>query len=925
MMHPMVTHLPVRARLFLEREAAVTPAGLPAYVAPLIGRTSELAELTALVTHERVVTLTGSAGCGKTRLASELVARVGDRYPGGRVWVELASCSTDDDVLLAVAERLGVEQGPADVGLDRIAAALGDRPPVLIVLDNAEHLVAAVASVVHALAGANEHAVVLCTSREMLTVPGEVVWRVPSLPTPPLEQLERLTAAEIARFDAVALFVDRARRVRRGFFVTDANATSVAQICTRLDGSPLAIELAAARVRAMPPDRIAAQLDDRFRMLTDGSSVLHPRQQTLRASLEWSGGLLDDVERAVFRRLGVFMGGFTAAAAEAVIGSFGDVDPYDVADVVGRLVDKSLVQFDPERDRSSLLETVRSYALECLLDAGETAAAREAHAEWCASWLASVSRTVGVADVNSWWNSRLRLGELVDPEWPNCTRALDWTIPGTPLSLRLVAGLGDYWALRQRATDSARYGMPAVVHGDQEIDEWLDAVVALQTVRTNAADAEFGKLRDDAIALAAERGDRRSLLRLDLARHIAMVMLLGPKPDLLAGIDEVLAEATQLEEWYTVWNARQSPAVILGAAGRTLEADRRVADLTSARALLIRAVGAQMRGEYRRSDELAAGAQSMLDDRVGAVLDRVLVSFHAAGAAMVAGDASRLAGSMFEDTPDDQLPLPLRSARSIAHGVAELLEHRLDAARATFERAEVDVFPAWRILCFRAQIEAASGAFDEARRIAAHLRDISIDAAAPLYLTTAQLVLAECERETDPAAALDLAHQALDTAMGAHLWPAAIDALEAVGALLLDLERPRDAARVLAAAATERRSIGYHYRFPHRELYIAASSDQVAHRDGWAEGTTLSLAGAAEFARRMRGDRLRPIAGWQSLTPTERRVVEQVANGLTNPQIAQALLMSRSTVKTHLVHVYAKLRIGNRAELAAAVARRGGA
>lgn len=925
-MHRMVAHVSGRTRLFLDPEAPVTVDGLPSQVTPLIGRAAELAELVDLLGEERVVTLTGSGGCGKTRLALEVAARLAGQFPGGHAWVELAPCSDPDGVLASVADALGVDDPPGRMTVTHIVSRLLGRGSVLLVLDNAEHVVAASAEVVAAVTKGLDNVTVVTTSREPLSVPGEVVWRVPSLGTPPLGGNAPIVAIDIDRYDSVRLFVERARRARRGFVLDDANAPAVAQICGRLDGMPLAIELAAARIRTMPADRVAAQLDDRFRLLAGGPRTLLARQQTLQASVDWSIDLLEPSERAAYRRLGVFVGGFTVAAAEAVLGGFGDIDPYDVAELVGRLVDKSLVQFDPRRERYALLETIRTDALQRLLDAGETVTARDAQAEWFATWLTATTREDVAGDLNSWWNSRLDIVERLDPEWPNCVNALDWVEPGSSRSLRLVTGLGDYWALRQRAADSARYGMPAVMAGDRDLAEWMRAVVSLQTVRTNAADAEFAVLRDEALALAVARGDERSRLRLDFARHAGMVMLFGPRADLLAAVDEACAEAARLGEWFTAWNGLQSPAVILGAAGRSREADRRVATVTSARALLIRAVGAQQRGEFGVSDVLADEAGSFLDARFGSMMDRVLATFHAAGAAMVVGDPRPLESLRLDEVVPEHLPLPLQSAFTLARAARDVVEGRLDGARDVLAAGAIDVFPSWRILCVRAQVELSLGDTQAAEEAATRVRTMLADVDAPLYATNVELVSAECQRAVDAAAALDLAHRSLGIAVDAELWPNAIDALEAIGSLLIELDRGRDGARVLGGAHAARERSGYGFRFPHRAAYVASARDRIAGDDGWSEGTSMSLEGTVELAQRMRGGRARPQTGWPSLTPTEERVVELVAAGLTNPQIAEELFMSRSTVKTHLVHVYSKLSIANRAELAAeAVRRRGSA
>ena len=232
-------------------------------------------------------------------------------------------------------------------------------------MDNCEHLIEACADFVAQLLTANPATSVLATSREPLGVPGEITWRVPSLPCPP--PARNLDVQALSQYDAVVLFLDRARRARPSFTITEVNAPAIAQICHRLDGIPLAIELAAARCRQMSAERIATELDDRFRLLTGGSRTLTARQQTLAASIDWSHERLDDTERTAFRRLGVFVGRFPLEAAEAVVSVLGDVEAEAVFELVSRLVDKSLVMLDDSADgqpRYRLLETLRSYALE---------------------------------------------------------------------------------------------------------------------------------------------------------------------------------------------------------------------------------------------------------------------------------------------------------------------------------------------------------------------------------------------------------------------------------------------------------------------------------------------------------------------------------------------------------------------------------
>ena len=313
---------------------------LPTQLTPLIGRQAEIAEVRRLSADERVVTLTGSAGVGKTRLALAVAAEALDSLAGGAWWVELAPLSDPEAIGRTALAALGAHEMAGAPVVHQLAVELGDEPS-LLVLDNCEHLVAGCAELVAGLVTANTSVSVLTTSREPLGVPGEITYRVPSLPCPTPER--SVDIPTLSQFDAVVLFVERARRARPSFAVSEANAPALAQICQRLDGIPLAIELAAARCRQMSAERIATELDDRFRLLTGGARTVMARQQTLAASVDWSHERLDEGEQTTFRRLGVFAGPFPLEAAEAVAGAGGDLDSVEVFDYLSRLVDKSLV------------------------------------------------------------------------------------------------------------------------------------------------------------------------------------------------------------------------------------------------------------------------------------------------------------------------------------------------------------------------------------------------------------------------------------------------------------------------------------------------------------------------------------------------------------------------------------------------------
>jgi predicted ATPase len=294
---------------------AGAPNNLPAEVSSFIGRDGDISRGVALLAETRLLTLTGAGGCGKTRLAQRIAGRVLHRYPGGVWWTELALLTDESLIADAVAAVLGVKVPPGRDADDALAGYLRAEP-TLLVIDNCEHLIAGAAAFVHSLLRSAPGTAVLATSREPLAVEGEVTWRVPSLSLPPTAD-DRPEA--LGHYDAVRLFIERAAQADPAFRVSNENAPAVAQICHRLDGIPLALELAAARVRSLTPERIAAALDDRFLLLAGPRRGVVPRQSTLRASVDWSHELLESQERVLFRRLGIFAGGFIMDAADAVV------------------------------------------------------------------------------------------------------------------------------------------------------------------------------------------------------------------------------------------------------------------------------------------------------------------------------------------------------------------------------------------------------------------------------------------------------------------------------------------------------------------------------------------------------------------------------------------------------------------------------
>jgi predicted ATPase/DNA-binding SARP family transcriptional activator len=423
-----------------------TPAGA------LIGRESELDLLERLVATERLVTLTGPGGAGKTRLAVELARRAGDRFAGGAVFVELATVADDDGVLDAAVEAAGLRADQASAPpLERLVARWCDQPG-LVVLDNCEHLVGAAAVLAEAVVERCPDVMVVATSREPLGVPGEQQVPIRTLALP-----EGDDVAAVAASPAAQLFLDRARRVRPDLDLDPGTAPHVAEICRRLDGIPLALELAAARTKALAVADIAGRLDDRFALLTSGSRTALPRQQTLSALIAWSHDLLFEDERRCFEELSVFVGPFDLAQAEAHCTAAG-VPADQVFDLVARLVEKSLVVAEPTvvGTRYRLLESLRAFGIERLAARGDLEAARDRHARLLAELAHRADQAMRGPDMAHWLGVLDRVHDDLRAaiEHADCT--------DRDLAVRLAADLGLYWTVRAHRRDSRRV-LPSVL------------------------------------------------------------------------------------------------------------------------------------------------------------------------------------------------------------------------------------------------------------------------------------------------------------------------------------------------------------------------------------------------------------------------------------------------------------------------------
>jgi predicted ATPase/class 3 adenylate cyclase len=483
------------------------PNNLPAQLSPFVGREREVAEVRRLVGSSRLVTLTGAGGCGKTRLALQGAADLLDGSGDGVWLVELAAVTAEDDVPRTIATTLRITLQRAQSPLESLAEALAAQD-ILILLDNCEHLIGSCAKTADVLLRHCPRVHLLVTSREPLGIGGETIYRVPSLSLPGADD----DAAAAIASDAVALFADRARSQGVNLELADPQtADLVVSVCRRLDGMPLAIELAAARLRSMSLGEVCERLDDRFRLLTGGSRTALQRQQTLRATVSWSYSLLTPTEQHLLARLSAFAGTFALPAAEAVCG-FGDIDAYEVAELLGSLVDKSLVVAEPAvtSRRYRLLETIRMFAAERLAESGEAAATATAHCDYFLSVAETTAAHLTGADQGSWL-ARLDADQAnLRHAARHATRAGD-----TTLVLRFGSALHRYWTARHQQQEAFALLAPVLDGPDTGADPALHAS-ALMCAAWAAMQVDVAASRrfaEQAVGIARSTGDDRLFAR----------------------------------------------------------------------------------------------------------------------------------------------------------------------------------------------------------------------------------------------------------------------------------------------------------------------------------------------------------------------------------------------------------------------------
>ena len=902
----------------------------------LVGRGPEIAAVRERLRGGRVVTLTGPGGCGKTRLALRAAALAADGFSDGARLVELASLTDPALVPASVAEELGVSERDAADPLAGVVRALADRE-LLIVLDNCEHVLGSASRVVVMLAEQCPRVRILITSSERLDVPGELVF-----PVPPLGVPEDGSVRAVAASEAGGLFVARARAASPAFALTAGNSGAIAEVCSWLDGMPLAIELAAARCPTLGPAQLAARLESHTGLLS-GGTARPGRHRSLEALVSWSYELLDDAERCLLARLSVLRGGFDLEVAERVAGGE-PLAPQAVAALLASLADKSVVQVQAgSAVRYWLLETVRQFAAGRLAASGEETAM---HARLL-RWALEVARSAEASQSSPEWTG---WSKRLSAEQASIRAALSWALGGAEpeAGRELAARLARWWIA------TGRYG---------EAGQFLTAAAGLPNPSASGIQA---RVMLGAAWSAFHLGDNRRAAPL-VADGISCARQAG-EPQLEVWGRNLLADLA-----WQAGDADRIVAEIEASRGLFGEADPALA----ARAEILLAMAAFLAGDLAEQERHGLRAIELARTAAGQEGLVLALTTWSSPAVTGAGIQPATVAAL-----DEAANLTAAHADRFSETIMRRCRAELFATLGQLEVAETEVGLCWtagrsgavrfvelvgplaegRLAVARDDTATAIGAL---RRAADGGRRVGIVSFVPAALAGLACMAAIAGDESMAAAAVGEARAelggrpqaitaaALRYAEGIMAWHqgelaraehlvreatvqwhqcrdrmGACDGIELLGVLAAARERFTDAARLLAAADAARRPLLYLAPgFTANRSAAARAGSQARHTLGEArftqvreEGQELTLDDAVAYAARKSGGRKRPATGWASLTPAEREVVRLVGEGLRNDAIARRLFIAPGTVKVHLSHIFAKLGITTRAELAAQAA-----
>lgn len=912
-----------------------SPQNLPLSLNSFVGRERELAEVAELVRKSRLVTLTGAPGIGKTRLAVQLAIGEQERYGEGAWLVDLAPVTEPTLVPHAVAAALGVREQRGRGLTEALATHLRELQ-ILVVLDNCEHVIGPCAELVAALVRSCAHLSILATSQEPLAIGGEVTYRVPPLSVP--DRSEATIPGTVGSYEAVRLFCDRASATQPGFILDDDIAPAVAEICRRLDGIALAIELAAGRIEMLPVGDIACRLNDRFGLLTGGSRTALPRQQTLRAAVDWSYDLLDGPEQVLLRRLAVFAGGFALDAVEEVCA--GEViEKARVFDLLARLVAKSLVVAEPVSadPRYRLLETIREYGRDRLVEAGEASLLRSRHAEWCVGLVERAEARLTGPFQQTWL-------ERLEADHDNLRAALGWTMAYDQRehALRLASALTLFWRVRGHFSEGCQR-LQVVVENSHGAPVPLRAKAlwgaGFLAAMMGAYPAAVPVL-EESLALFEEAGDRRGSARALLLLGNCSLFI----QDRSTGLDLLQCSVELAREVGDNWCLAQ--ALALCGSAHNIQGDvasalplleECIAVARAAQDNQCLAFGLNGLGYVRLCRGDLASAEVLLHEAVS-VATALGETYEAATALTDLAQVSLGRGEF------DQAGQLVADALSLAHetgspdaiiyglcvqGSLALARGEPTEARARFQEA-LDVAcgaggTASPAILGMAEAAHLCGHQDEAWSLSKDALVLDQESGHKARVARGLHLQAVLSRgRGDHAQATALEHQALELRTEIADAPGVVQSLEALAGLAVDAGRLEQAARLFGAAASLRAANALVRNVPETAAYdrdVAALGDSMPPaglEEAWAQGASLSLREAVSFARKRRGARDRPTTGWASLTRAERDVVALIAEGLTNPEIAERLFISRDTVKGHVARIFAKLGLSSRRDVARA-------